>query len=74
MTSSPFYLQQVANCAQAAAATPLANQRNKFLQAMAAWQALADRETAVREVRERREAEKAAAANTSDETGIASSN
>lgn len=62
MSSSPFYLQQVSNCAKAAAATPLANQRETFLRAQAAWQALADRETAMKEAREKRDAEKAAAA------------
>jgi len=59
MNSSPFYLQQVSKCAQAAADTPLANQRETFLRAQAAWQALADRETAVKDARDKREAEKA---------------
>jgi hypothetical protein len=34
-----FYLQQARNCGEAADAATLANQRGKFLDAQAAWQA-----------------------------------
>ena len=38
-----FYLRQVAPSAKAAGETDLANQRDKYLRAQAAWQVLADR-------------------------------
>lgn len=37
-----FYLAQAANCGIAAADSTLENQRNKFLHAQAAWEALAN--------------------------------
>lgn len=37
-----FYLEQAADCARQAAGATLDNQRDKYLQAQAAWQALAD--------------------------------
>ena len=58
--SGKFYLAQVALCAQSAETTPLANQREKYLRAQAAWQALADREIGIVAARDLREAEKAA--------------
>lgn len=57
--STEFYLRQVAVCAKAASETPLANQRDIYLRAEAAWQALADREVRTKTAREQREAEKA---------------
>lgn len=39
-----FYSAQVASCGASADASTLANQRQKFLDAQSAWQALADRE------------------------------
>jgi hypothetical protein len=38
-----FYLERVAQCADEAKTSGLANQRTKFLHAEAAWQALANR-------------------------------
>lgn len=58
--SGKFYLAQAATCAQAAENTALANQRDKYLRAQAAWQALADREIGIVAARDLREAEKAA--------------
>jgi hypothetical protein len=60
--SGKFYLAQAATCAQAAEKTQLANQREKYLRAQAAWQALADRENGIVAARDLREAEKAALA------------
>jgi hypothetical protein len=60
--SGKFYLAQAATCAQAAEKTQLANQREKYLRAQAAWQALADRENGIVAARDLREAEKAAIA------------
>lgn len=57
--SSEFYLDQIAQCAEAAAAATLTNQRNKYLQARAAWQVLADREVLNEASRAKREAAKA---------------
>ena len=37
-----FYIQQAANCGTAAATATLANQREKYLAAQAAWPTLAD--------------------------------
>ena len=54
-----FYLDQAATCGKAADNTPLANQRETFLRAQAAWQALAMRTIDIRRDREQREAEKA---------------
>ena len=50
-----FYLEQVATCAVAAASAALANQRETWLRAEAAWQALADREIRVTNARILRE-------------------
>lgn len=58
--SSQFYLTQAALCAKSAQGTVLPNLRDKYLQAEAAWQALADRELGIRAAREQREADKAA--------------
>jgi len=57
--SSQFYLSQAALCAKSAQGTTLPNLRDKYLQAQAAWQALADRELGIRAAREQREADKA---------------
>lgn len=57
-----FYLDQVANCAEAASHSTLANERDKFLRAQGAWQALADRERKSRLAKARRQAEELAAA------------
>lgn len=56
-----FYETQARICAQAAADTDLPMLREKYEQARAAWAALADRETTIREARDRRLAEQAAA-------------
>lgn len=56
---SQFYLAQAALCARSAAETPLLNQRDKYLRAQTAWQALADRELGIKAAREQREAERA---------------
>lgn len=61
MSTSGFYLAQAANCARSAAATQLDNQRETYLRAQAAWQALADREIGVKAARDLREAERAEA-------------
>jgi hypothetical protein len=37
-----FYVQQAENCGKSAAAATLDNERQKFLDAQAAWQSLAD--------------------------------
>ena len=58
--SGKFYLAQVAICERAAEDTVLANQRDKYLRAKAAWQALADRENDIAEARVQREADRAA--------------
>lgn len=55
-----FYLGQVALCDKAAAAASLPNQRDKYVRAGAAWQALADREIGIRAARDKQAAEKAA--------------
>lgn len=53
-----FYLDQAAECARSAAGATLSNQREKYLRAQAAWEALANRNQYVRAARERREAVK----------------
>lgn len=58
--SSQFYLSQAALCARSAAGASLANERDKYLRAQAAWQALADRELGIKAAREKRDAERAA--------------
>ncbi len=57
--SGQFYIAQAASCARSAAGTTLPNERDKYLRAGAAWQALADRELGVKAAREQREAERA---------------
>ena len=57
--SSQFYIGQAALCARSAAGAILANERDKYLRAEAAWQALADREVGIRTARAQREAERA---------------
>jgi hypothetical protein len=54
-----FFLAQAAICAQAAEGAALENQRDKYLRAQAAWQALADREIRNEAAREEREAKDA---------------
>lgn len=53
-----FYRNQAESCAKAAAEAILENQRDKFLQAQAAWQALADKTAMVQAQAARREAER----------------
>jgi len=60
MSSLQFYTDQAATCARSADGAALANERDKYLRAEAAWQALASREDSIRAVREKREAERAA--------------
>jgi len=59
--SGKFYLAQAALCALNAEQTALANQRDKYLRAQLAWQALADREIGIVAARDLRDAEKALA-------------
>jgi hypothetical protein len=58
--SCQFYLDQAALCAKSAQGAKLANQRETFVRAGAAWQALADREIDIAAAREKRDAEKVA--------------
>jgi hypothetical protein len=58
--SSQFYIDQAALCAKSAAGATLANQRETYMRAGAAWQALADRENDIAVAREKRDAEKVA--------------
>ncbi|WP_353228474.1 hypothetical protein [Novosphingobium sp.] len=58
--SSQFYLAQAAICTKSAQNASLANQRDMYLRAGAAWQALADREDDVTAAREQRDADKVA--------------
>ena len=44
-----FFLEQAANCGSAAAAATLVHERDKYLVAQAAWQALADAATKTRD-------------------------
>lgn len=53
-----FYARQAENCGKAAAAATLNNERDKFLQAQAAWQALADKTAMVQAQAAKREAER----------------
>lgn len=55
-----FYIQQAANCGASAAAATLANEREKYLAAQAAWQALADATARTREEAAKRDAARAA--------------
>ena len=58
--SSQFYIDQAALCAKSAEGATLANQRETYMRAGAAWQALADRENDIATAREKRDAEKVA--------------
>jgi hypothetical protein len=58
--SCQFYLDQAALCAKSAERATLANQRETYTRAGAAWQALADREIEITAAREKRDAEKVA--------------
>lgn len=53
---SEFYMQQAENCGTAAAAATLANERDKYLQAQAAWQALAAASAKIRDGAAKRDA------------------
>lgn len=53
-----FYQNQAESCGKAAAEASLENQRDKFLQAQAAWQALADKTAMVQARAAKREAER----------------
>jgi hypothetical protein len=53
-----FYIQQAENCGSAAAASTLINERDKYLQAQAAWQALADATAKTRNEAAKRDAER----------------
>ena len=57
--SGQFFLNQASSCATSAAGSKLANQRETYLRAQAAWQALADREFGLKAARAQREADKA---------------
>ena len=57
--SGQFFLNQASSCATSAAGSQLANQRETYLRAQAAWQALADREFGLKAARAQREADKA---------------
>ena len=58
-TPSQFYLEQVRVCAESAAQAVLDNQRDTFLRAGAAWQALADRAIKQQAARAQRDADAA---------------
>jgi hypothetical protein len=55
-----FYIQQAENCATAAAAATLVNEREKYLAAQVAWQALADATAKTRDEAAKRDAAKLA--------------
>jgi hypothetical protein len=57
-TTSSFYLQQAASCADAALTALLPNEREKCLRSQAAWQALASRLLRAESLRARLDAEK----------------
>lgn len=52
--TSLFYATQIEQCARNAADAALDNQRVMFLRAQAAWQTLADKETAAQTERDKR--------------------
>jgi hypothetical protein len=54
--TSQFFDDQITLCARRAADAALSNQRDMFLRAGAAWQALADKERATQAEREKRNA------------------
>lgn len=53
-----FYARQAENCGRSAAEATLENERQKFLQAQAAWRALADKTALVQAQAAKREAER----------------
>lgn len=54
--SSQFYAVQAATCAASATKATLGNERDKYLRAQAAWEALATRESETQTARLQREA------------------
>jgi len=60
--SGAYFLSQAETCAEAARNSPLPQLRDKYLRAQVAWQALADSEIRIRDARDRRTAEREAAA------------
>jgi hypothetical protein len=58
VNQASFYKQQAENCAKAAAAATLENERDKFLQAQAAWRSLADATAFTQAAAAKREAER----------------
>ena len=60
-TTSDFYQNRADECARDAAATSLANVRERYLRSEAAWRAMADRQMRGEAMREAHAAEKAAA-------------
>ncbi len=55
---SDFYVEQAAKCGASAASATLANERDKYLQAQAAWQALAESSSKVRDEAAKRDAKR----------------
>jgi hypothetical protein len=53
--SEKFYIDQAENCARAAAAAPLANQRETLLRSRAVWLGLAAREQTIQAGRAERD-------------------
>jgi hypothetical protein len=53
-----FYVQQAEACGKAASTAALTNERDKFLQAQAAWQALADKTALIQAEAAKREADR----------------
>jgi hypothetical protein len=53
--SEKFYVEQAENCARAAAATPLANQRETLMRSRAVWLGLAAREQTIQAGRAERD-------------------
>lgn len=58
--ASDFYLERAADCARDAGKAELANVRDRFLSAEAAWRAMAERILSTEAARDRNAAEKAA--------------
>lgn len=52
--TTDFYITQAKACAQAAELAQLDNQRDKYLSAQLAWEALADRTTKIQSERDAR--------------------
>jgi hypothetical protein len=59
--TSQFFETQIGLCARQAADAVLGNQRDMFLRAQAAWQALADKESLAQVERDKRLTERAPA-------------